>query len=182
MVTDILLRSPLMTGGPVRREAAGLLQKLLKQPPRTTIYFLFRGDGPLEVTLDARPPRKVPLRPRNDPAGHARLLQAWWKQYTASPSGLLKQNDYPPLVENYLKTMLGRRLGLVLPEQPTAKPWQTQIEEQLGLFLGTEKVRTAMGRRRMLAADESGQEATLSLPVPTEWPPLELPTSRPAPT
>ena len=152
---------------------------MLKQPPRTTIYFLFRGDGPLDVTLDARQPRKIPLRPRNDPAGHARLVQAWWKQYTAGPSGLLKQNDYPPVVENYLKTMLGRRLGLALPEQPAVKPWQAQIEEQLGLFLGTEKVRTAMARERMLAPGTSG-EATLPLPVATEWPPLELPEAEAA--
>ena len=53
MVTDMLLRSPLLAGGPVRRQAAGLLGELLKQPPRTTLYFLFRGDGPLESRVAA---------------------------------------------------------------------------------------------------------------------------------
>lgn len=176
MVTDLLLRSPLLSGGPLRSQAGGLIQELLRRPPRTTVYFLFQGTDPLNVTLEARTPHQFTIRPRNDPRAHQRLLAAWWKQYTAEPSGLFaKKNDYPPVVSNYLRAMLARRLNLALPEAPKAKPWQQQLEEQLGLFLGTEPVHTAMIRKRMLAPDAALTPASLDVPDAPEWPPLELP-------
>ena len=44
----------LTSGGPVREEVGGLLRGILDRPPRTTLYFLFRGDEPLELSLQAR--------------------------------------------------------------------------------------------------------------------------------
>ena len=175
-VTDLLLRSPLMSGGPVRREAGGLLQELLKQPPRITLYFLFQGDKPLDIMLAARQPRKFLVRPRRDPQGHTRLLQAWWRQYSTESKGLFaKKNDYPPVVDNYLKSMLARRLNLALPDEAGVKSKYAELEEQLGLFLGTEQVRTTLARRRMLAPAETLAPASLPLPESPAWPPLELP-------
>ena len=43
--------TPLTTGGPVREEVGGLLRGILDRPPRTTLYFLFRGAEPLELSL-----------------------------------------------------------------------------------------------------------------------------------
>ncbi len=41
--------TPLTTGGPVRQEVGGILRGVLNRPPRTTIYFLFRGREPLNL-------------------------------------------------------------------------------------------------------------------------------------
>ena len=54
--------TPLTSGGPVRQQVGGLLRGILDRPPRTTLYFLFRGDGPLDLTLLAKTP--IPLRDR----------------------------------------------------------------------------------------------------------------------
>ena len=75
--------SPLTTGGPVRQEVGGILRGILNRPPRTTLYFLFRGSEPLELTIQARHRFPLTVMPRNMPAVHRRLLQAWWHDYAA---------------------------------------------------------------------------------------------------
>ena len=79
-------QSPLTTGGPVREQAGGLIRGFLAaQPPRLTIYFLFRGDEPLSMTLEARKSYALQAVPRRDPMLHRRLLEAWWRDYSAPP-------------------------------------------------------------------------------------------------
>ena len=56
--------SPLTRGGPVREQVGGRLRGIIDPPPRTTIYFLFRGDGPLHITLQARLPISIDIIPR----------------------------------------------------------------------------------------------------------------------
>jgi hypothetical protein len=178
IVTDLLLQSPLMSGGPVREGVGGLLRDLLSEPsPRTTLYFLFRGDEPFELTIQARRAQTVRVRPRNNPPAHGQLLQAWWREYTAEPSGLFqkKRADCPPLVEGYLKSMLARRLGLALPEKPEAESWQAQLREQLGLFLGTEDVRVAIMRDRVLGLSVGNEAADVPMPELEEVEELPLP-------
>ena len=65
--------TPLTTGGPVREEVGGLLRGLLDRPPRTTVYFLFRGNEPLQVTLQLRKPVELTIvPPSRRPAESAR--------------------------------------------------------------------------------------------------------------
>jgi len=176
IVKDLLSQSPLMTGGPVRREVGGLIQGLLNRPPRVSVYFLFQGDVPFELTLQARNAIPLAVQPRRDPAAHRRLLAAWWQAYTADRAGLFQSKpDYPPIVGNYLRAMLSVRMGLPLPGKPQAKSWQSELQSQLGLFLGTESVRLGMVRDRMLGLVSPGEAASLPLPVATRWPPLALP-------
>ena len=67
-------QSPLTTGGPVREQAGGLIRGFLaNQPPRSTMYFLFRGDAPLSMTLDARRSYALQAVPRRDPMLHRRF-------------------------------------------------------------------------------------------------------------
>ena len=80
--------SPLTSGGPVRQEVGGILRGILNRPPRTTLYFLFRGTEPLNLTIQARKSIPLVVQPRNNPAAHRRLLQAWWRDY-AAPRRLL---------------------------------------------------------------------------------------------
>ncbi|NLE38758.1 MAG: hypothetical protein GX621_12105 [Pirellulaceae bacterium] len=176
MVTEVLLGSPLMKGGPVREQAGGILRELLKPPPQTNLYFLFHGSEPLEVTLQTRGTRRFVVRPWANPPVHNRLLRAWWRAYTAKSTGFFRPSgSYPPVVSNYLQAMLARRLGLPPAESDKEKSWQDQLEGQLGLFLGTEDVRLAVARDRMLGRLPSGEIASLALPAEPDWPPLELP-------
>jgi len=176
LVKELVLDSPWMHGGPIRQQASGILRGLLDRPAPTHIYFLFRGDGPLTVKLQSQTAHELVLQPRDDPYAHALLLAAWWRQYTAAPGGLFHPSGhYPPVVSNYLQSMLARRLGLPLGEYDSEGSWQDQLEGEIGFFLGTEKVRLAIARDRMLGRTPSSERATEPLPEPPEWPPLELP-------
>ena len=123
--------TPLTTGGPVREQVGGLLRGILDRPPRTTVYFLFRGNEPLQVTLQLRKPVELTIVPapqaaappefgrrirRGGPAVHRRLLELWWQQYAKTPGLLQPKPDYPPLVDTYLTATLARRLNLPLPK------------------------------------------------------------------
>ena len=82
--------NPLTTGGPVRQEVGGILRGVLNRPPRTTIYFLFRGSEPLNLVIDARTSISLIVPTRNAPALHRRLMDSWWRDY-AAPRRLLAQ-------------------------------------------------------------------------------------------
>ena len=41
--------------------------------------------------------------------------RTWWRQYATAAQQQTRQGDYPPLVETYLTTVLGQRLGLEPP-------------------------------------------------------------------
>lgn len=158
-----------------RRPVGRFIGELIDHPS-TTVYFLFRGSEPFTLTLEAREPLTVRAVPRRDPNGHSRLLAAWWAHYSAepSPSLIYRPPDYPPLVENYLRTLLATRLGLMLPEPREKKSWQEQLEEEIGLLATTEPLRVAVQRDRMTGRIGSGEQAELPLPEPLPAPPLQF--------
>lgn len=174
IVRKLLVESPLMRAGPLRREVGGILQAFLDQTPPTTIYFLFKGSEPLQLTIGTKTPQRRIVRPLRSQQGLNRLAQGWWKQYTAGPKTIfgIKKSDYPPVVRSYLESMLSARLGLPLPPLEDKDPTQAMLEEQLGLLLGTEAIQTAMIRDRMLGDASLSEKADLPLPVAKTWPPL----------
>ena len=167
--------SPLLKRRPLAREIGGLVGSLLEQSSTTTIYFLFRDDAPLELTLRGRSAHRFTVTPRDDPAAHAVLLAAWWRQYTAPPGLLQGKPDYPPLVENYLTATLARRLNLELPREKQTPVWQAQLEKELGLTLGTESIRVAIGQQRILGRTGAGEAADQPLPEPIPPAAMEIP-------
>ncbi len=169
--------TPLTRGGPVREEVGGLLRGLLDRPPRMTVYFLFRGEGPLELTLAAAGGMPVTVAPRDDPAAHRRLLRLWWKHYAAPPSLLAPEPDYPPVVDTYLTTMLARRLNLRLPEEKQTFLAYEELRKELGFNLGTESVRMAMMQDRILGLNNLALPADRPMPEPIERPPLRVPAA-----
>ena len=165
VVSDLLQSTPLMQGGPVRRQLGGLLRDVLNRPPKLELFFLFRGDRPLHLTLLAERPVSGPVTPRLDPHAHKRLLGDWWKAYSASSEGLFDSKPaYPPLVENYLLANLARRLSLRLPEKKQTPSWQEELEQSLGLTLGTESIRVGMMQDRILGLNHLHLPADLPLP------------------
>lgn len=161
--------SPLTTGGPVREQVGGILRGVLNRPPRTTIYFLFRGDGPLELTLQGRESLPLVIQPQLSPIVHRRLLQLWWSVYAAAPSPLQTKPDYPPLIDTYLVSTLARRLNLQLPQGKQTLSAYAQFERELGVLTGTESVRTALQQDRLLGL------TNLDLPAEQPLPPAEQP-------
>lgn len=176
LAKEVLEGTPLLTGGPVRREVRGFLNELLSRPPHTTIYFLFRGAEPLELTLQTRVPRSFTVKPtKADPAAHGRLLQTWWSEYTAPAHLLQKKPDYPPLVENYLKSTLARRMNLRLPKKEQTESPRELVIKELGLLLGSESILIAMEQDRLLGLHNLALSADQPLPAAIAPPPLEVP-------
>ncbi|MGA2064199.1 MAG: hypothetical protein ABSG86_04500 [Thermoguttaceae bacterium] len=178
--------SPLTSGGPVREEVGGILRGLLSRPNRVTIHFLFRGSEPLDLTLSARQPISLVVRPQ--PVGgpsaavgprHERdlrlLLLAWWRDYTPPDRLLQHKPDYPPLVQTYLVNTLARRLNLRLPEHQIAESPEAQFVREVGLLVGTESIRAALEQDRLLGLVAFDLPAGEPLPPAIELAPLELP-------
>jgi hypothetical protein len=151
--------NPLTDGGPVRQEVGGILRGILNRPPRTTLYFLFRGTEPLDLTIQARQSIPLVLPPGNNPGLHRRLLQAWWREY-AAPQRLLQQRpDFPPQVETYLVNTLARRLNLVLPREKQEESGYRQFERELSALAGSEGIRTAIEQDRVLGLTDAALPA-----------------------
>jgi hypothetical protein len=157
------------------RPVRGLLRELLARPQRVTIYFLFQGDQPLHLTVQARTAQSLVVTPIQHPALFQVALRTWWTEYTAPPRALQPKPDSPPLVEDYLKAMLSQRLGLPMPEKPKDESWQAELDHALGLAMSTETVRLQMVRDRMFQRTQLGEKADLPLPEPVAVSELNLP-------
>jgi len=169
-------------------------------PRSTTAYFLFRGDQPLELTLERwyayrdRSYRGIPLFwsddrahvtldtrrialavPAKDPAHHAALLKEWWRAHSAMVAQLAAADAYPPQVENYVSGMLSHRLKLAAPK--VVRRWSgfPEIDEILGTLLGAESVRLAMQNETLLKESTAIEKPDLPLPRPVTPPPVEIP-------
>ena len=160
------------------RPAAQALGQLIGQimpGQRVTVYFLFRGAGPLQLTLETRGVQAFQVQPANDPAAYQRLLTAWWKAYNQGRGLFFHNAEYPPLVENYLQAMLARRLQLPPPEGKKLLSGDDPLADELGLLLDTEAVRASLVRARVLGGGPAAEPANLPVPQPAAVPELIVP-------
>lgn len=139
--------------------------------PRTmTVYFLFTGDEPFIAkvyTSQAMTVRVEPVQAR--PLQKRLLHRAWWREYNAAARERSRQGDYPPIIETYLVSMLGPRLGL-------PKPWlertadlvlvKDQVQNIIDFFLGAELRHLKMMRETMM--ENSLQAAAPEHPLPAD--------------
>ncbi len=167
--------TPLTTGGPIRQQVGGLLRSILNRPPRVAVDFLFRGPEPLELTLQARTNLPLTLVPREIPNAHRRLLAVWWQHYARGPRLLETRPDYPPLLDNYLTTLLAKWTNLPLPPKKQTKSAYDELQHELGINAGTESLRVSMEQDRLLGLNHLDQPADQPLPEPLALPPLEVP-------
>ena len=105
-----------------------------------TVYFLFQGAQPLQVTLYTPRPFTAAITPVANPALHQRLLRSWWKEYSGPRKLFNIPDEHPPEVENYLRWTLARRLGIEGPGQrPATSQIDTEserlIQQSLGLLM-----------------------------------------------
>ncbi len=156
---------------------------------RLTVYFLFRGDDPLSITLLTPTTRQFSVVPQRPTGGNPRtdgrinrfrdrLFGEWWRRYNESALEQIKRDDYAPILENYLLTMLSHRLS-VAPPPTTQRYWSKQQltppQQSLDLLLGTDKMRAAIMRESLLGVRSVRDRATLPPPAEISWLPPELP-------
>lgn len=147
-----------------KRPAVRILGELINPPPKATVYFLFQGDAPLDLTLRAQTVNTYRVVPMADATAYSRVFAAWWRAYTAAPGLLRKQVDYPPLVEDYLQAMLARRLGLPLQKRAPASLLPPAIEQQMGPTIDPESALSRLRIDRMMGRTTLGEKATLPVP------------------
>jgi len=165
---------PAFTTGRLGELLSGLLgNESQRNSTALNVSFLFTGQAPLQVTVDAPTPRSFLLTPSKRPARlQNRLLTQWWRDYNSSVRQQQQQaGDYPPLVDTYLTSMLSQRLGLRPPllsrltNQP-ATEWKAALE----LLLGAEKLRASVMRETM-SGQNNGETASQSIPPEVLWTP-----------
>lgn len=167
---------PVTPGTPVRR----LVRRFLKieSPYRVTIHFLFRGDGPLDLTVYAPTAIPVHVQPIDHARKHQRTLDGWWQAYTKDYSDLSSSGEYPLVVQNYLTTTMARRLHKRPPEKASGLFKSDDANTALGLLLGAESIRAAMQKDLLLGSIKPGavpETAALPLPKPVIPPPVVYP-------
>lgn len=156
MVTNILKQS--------RRPLGRLIGDILEEQvqPNVKVFFLFQGDAPLEIQVTTRRPRSFTLRPSPDAGGFETLRSRWWEAY-ADPRGLNLTEDYPPLVENYLHTLLAWRLGMPLSEKDPPK-WRTLLLHHMGFDLDPAGFVLRAQQERFMGPPATQNRATLPTP------------------
>jgi hypothetical protein len=158
---------------PVLKEesAKRLVRELLQieTPRQVTIYFLFKGDTPFDLSVYAPHEQGVRVKPREDQAAHRRLLKEWWEQVTQRLHRLQNDPAYPPVAENFFTATLARRLQLDIPEPKAGllsinKPKDSVLDE---LFL-TEAYQLQSDRLQLQHYGQLGPDVS-PLPDPIAW-------------
>jgi len=151
---------PVHASSPVRK----LLREFIDAPPSMTIFFLFTGREPLDVTIYTPRPvtrRVTPISVR--PPRFNATLNAWWRDYARTAVRHQRDGDYPALVEVYLAQMLARRMSLPAPR------WEGLLqrgraEQGLALLMGTEALRTRTMAEVMSGRSEGVGDAIEQVP------------------
>lgn len=146
----------------------GLITMLFDRPNVggvQSVWFLFRGDTPLELTLEGTTPvnfvgEMSPYRPALARA----MFQNWWRQFNAEARRNIDQGDYPPLLEAYLAAMLEYRLRLTPPPAERIKREKnSDLQETLNLIFKVEALRSETIRDLLL---QPADTELASLPIP----------------
>jgi hypothetical protein len=149
-----------------------VLQQFIEVPTESTIFFLFQGDAPLDLTVYAPDARSRQIVPRNDPAAHANLLRLWWGDYSAAADGRNAPREYPQMVEEYLTDTLARRLQLPLPRRQQGLQLNL-LRGELNLLFETETARLELAEN-ILLGNQADEAATVQLPEELPLPQPEL--------
>jgi hypothetical protein len=144
------------------------IRELLARPRPATVYFLFTGDEPLDLTLFGPSGVAQRVAVGRDPQLHQQLLNDWWRQYTAAINRPNRSDDYPHLVDAYTTSMLSNRLSLPPVEWPRGFLAEKlpEMGQTLGLILGTESARLAIERDTMLNTSGAALAVTPLQPLP----------------
>jgi hypothetical protein len=151
-----------------------ILREVLNRPQTVTVHFLFTGNEPLDLELFAPSAVRMRVVPRRDPVAHDRLLAQWWEQYTDAATRAARTDEYPQLVDSYLLSMLSQRLELP-PTQIDRRLFpQPDLDESLGVLLGTESIRLKV-QDEVMSGPNRPAGADQPLPTPAAFPEVIAP-------
>ncbi len=135
-----------------------------------TVWFLFRGEQPLSVTIDAtsKIQTRIEVVP-NRPFVARATLDVWWTQFNLQMQRQIKAGDYPEMAETYLTSMLSNRLGLRRPLLLAETSQQrNQLQHTTDLIFDVESVRVR-AIRELMANDRRSQVGDLpTIPIQKE--------------
>ncbi len=156
----------------------GLIREILgapeARPLSATVYFLFRGPEPLDVTV--RTPRNVRVEIRPTAGGAEagqKLLNAWWNAFHASADKAREAKEYPPQAMSFLESTLARRLAIQMEIPPDPQTGKGGISEALNLLMGVEQTRDALMRRSLAGVEQLDDGQRVPLPPAIDWPQRE---------
>ena len=159
-----------------KRPAVRIIGEFLDRPGRTSIYFLFVGDGPLELSV-AVPPHR---RPDDHAAGRPRAIGGCWPPgggSTTPSRGCWRRS--PTIRPSWRTTSAPCSPGgsnIALPARGKPQSWHEKLARELGLAAGTESLRLAAGAGAFPRAQPAASEpADQPLPAPVATPAPEVP-------
>ena len=135
-----------------------------------TVWFLFKGEQPLEMTVDGTDTTGFTLpvefvRPRQ----FDRRVRQWWDAFNRVVNEHIESGDYPPMVQAYLKALVGKRFGLApaAPEKPNPDP----LMQTFQLMFDVESLRASTIEETMLKGVPN-LPVDRPLPQPIRWSPV----------
>lgn len=142
-------------------------------PPPTsahTVWFLFRGEAPLEMSIEGTDSAsfQVPVefvRPRQ----FDRRVRQWWDAFNRVVNDHINSGDYPPLVQSYLKALVGKRFGLSPNATKTRNP--DPLMQTFELMFDVESLRSET-IARVMADGIRNLPVNRAMPAPIRWSPV----------
>ncbi len=142
---------------PEERQTGQMVRNLVGRRRRLTVFFLFVGDQPLDVTLYTPAPIRQTVTPR---AGNVQpLLTSWWREFTREDS-----SDLYPQFHNYLANTIARRMGMPLPKASGLAALAGGFSGQLNLLAGGESSRRTIAEQILLAGGDVDEPLDVDLP------------------
>jgi len=160
------------------------IKKFLRQvlsietPSKVTIYYLFQGADPFDLSVFSPVEQAVRVKPLNDPAAHRRLLDEWWKNYSDRWNELRRDPQFPPVAENFLASTFSRRLLRPLPEPGGGLlRMGKQNDSVLSKLFAGEAYQLSVDRQ-MLRPQVEPTAQRQPLPEPIRWQELPIETAQ----
>lgn len=161
-----------------RRQLGRIVRQFIniELPNRATIYFLFQGREPLELTLHTPQPQQLTIAPEQDRDDFEDLTDDWWDALCDRYEKVQRDSEYPIVVENYIVANWARRLGRQMPEPELALFGKERIGGGwVAQLTANEAYQALIERDLVLGAFGVAQPADVPLPPPLSAPPLDLP-------
>ncbi len=135
-----------------------------------SIWFLFKGDQPLNITLHGtgQSTFDVPIV-FDKPNRYERFAKNWWNSFSSASDDMIQSGDYPPMVETYLTAVVGKRLGLALPTRSQRS--KDALARTFELLFDVEALRID-GIHKAMTVGVDRALATLPMPEKIQWTPL----------
>ena len=137
-----------------------------------SIWFLFKGDQPLNITLHGTGQWtfNVPIV-FDKPKRYERFAKNWWNGFSSTSDDMIESGDYPPMVETYLTAVVGKRLGLAPPARRLRS--KDALARTFELLFDVEALRIE-GIQNAMTVGVDRALATLPMPEPITWSPLTV--------